>query len=65
MSKIWTEVGNNSIEQYSFIADPKEKLKKKKEIERRSFKYGLKIERMKINKPKKNSKKEETEENVD
>lgn len=64
MSKKWTEVGNNSIEQYSFISNPVEKLKKKREIEKNSFKWGMKIDRMKIFKPKKN-KKEETDENQD
>ena len=62
MSSKWTLIGTNALETWNpenAIKDPKEKARLRYERKKKAFKWGMYIDRMKVEKPKKNFKKEE------
>lgn len=64
MSAKWKVIGTNALEAYNpeyTIADPKEKAKAHYQRQHKAFEWGMKIERMKVNKAKRSYKKEDME----
>ena len=62
MSSKWTLIGTNALETWNpenVATDPKEKARLRYERKKKTFKWGIYIDRMKVEKPKKNFKKEE------
>lgn len=68
MSKKWTLIATNALQVYepeAAISNFKEKIKAKQRKREKNFKEELKIREMKYTKPKKNYKKDNTEEKDD
>ena len=67
MSKEWTVVGTNALESWepeNAVSDPKEKARIRWEKRHKAFIWGMDINRMETQKPKKNHKKEDEDDDA-